>query len=361
MKDKIKLNEYYYDFLEYYKKAKHVQNHSNLGGNPYIGSCGDDLIENVTIYDTVERKHAGFQNMLQDLWFGSNAPKYYKWTEEHKQRNQSYDRQHEHWPGCRQWLWICMFHRITGSGASFEEDHGYRNTVIPELAKLKTCEEMAEWVKHNDDIPMFTSIGNQIPMFPSKHLWESLNKSGFEYRTPGKLWISECMTDLVDATWEFIFRIRDLENRRANIREIVDFMCEWNRERGMKRFHFQFTATAADLADYYPDLVDPLSHMYYGKNAKESMDLFAEKLGRYKKDLYYDYVMEAAVRDTGGAPRDLEDVMCDYIRWVENYIPDNKQKTYEHLDRTAIWNTSSITNHPKGRQKWMMGTSKWEW
>ena len=71
--------------------------------------------------------------------------------------------------------------------------------------------------------------------------------------------------------------------------------------------------------------------------------------------------MEAAVRDTGGAPRDLEDVMCDYIRWVENYIPDSKQKTYEHLDRTKIWNSSSISNHPKGRQKWKMGTEHWTW
>ena len=360
MEEKIRLNEYYRDFLAYYQKAKQVQQHCNLGGYPYIGSCGDDLIENVTIYDTVERQHAGFQNMLQDLWFGSKAPKYYKWTNEHKARNDSYNDQHSFWTR-REWLWIFMFHRITGSGASFEEDHGYRNTVIPHLAKLKTCEEMAEWVKNNDDIPMFTSIGNQIPMFPSKYLWESLNKSGSDYKTPGKLWLSECMTDLVDDTWGFIDRVVTNENRKANIRELVDYMCEWNRERGMKRFHFQFTATAADLADYYQDLVEPLSHMYYGKNAKESMDMFAEKLGRYKKDLYYDYVMEAAVKDTGGAPRDLEDVMCDYIRWVENYIPDSKQKTYEHLDRTKIWNSSTITNHPKGRQKWKLGTDQWEW
>ena len=360
MEDKIKLNEYYADFLEYYKKAKRVQDYSNLGGNPYIGSCGDDLIENVTIYDTVERKHAGFQNMLQDLWFGSQAPKYYKWDEEHQARNRSYDEQHKFWSR-REWLWIFMFHRITGSGASFEVDHGYRNTVIPHLAKLQTCEEMAEWVRNNDDIPMFTSIGNQIPMFPSRPLWSSLNKSGFDYKTPGKLWIAECMTDLVDDTWKFIDETRLLTGARVNIRDIVDFMCEWNWSRGIKRFHFQFTATAADLADYYEDMVDPLSHMYYGKNAKESMDMFAEKLGRYKKDLYYDYVMEAAVRDTGGAPRDLEDVMCDYIRFVENYIPDNREKTYEHLDRTAILNTSSITNHPKGRQKWMLNTDNWEW
>lgn len=360
MEEKIRLNKYYSDFLAYYQKAKLVQEHSNLGGNPYIGSCGDDLIENVTIYDTVERQHAGFQNMLQDLWFGSKAPKYYKWQADHQRRNESYDDQHKFWTR-REWLWIFMFHRITGSGASFEEDHGYRNTVIPYLAKLKTCEEMVEWVRNNNDLPMFTSIGNQIPMFPSKHLWSSLNKTGFDYKTPGKLWLCECMTDLVDDTWKFVDAIRLAEGRKVNIREIVDYMCEWNRERGMKRFHFQFTATAADLADYYQDLVDPLSHMYYGKNAKESMDMFAEKLGRYKKDLYYDYVMEAAVRDTGGAPRDLEDVMCDYIRWVENYIPDNKQKTYEHLDRTKIWNTSAISDHPKGRQLWKLNTDQWEW
>jgi len=360
MKSRIKLNEYYYDFLNYYEKAKILQNNCNLGGQQFIGQVNDNLMENVHIFDTVERQHAGFQNMLQDLWFGNKAPKYYKLCEYKKKRNNSYNEQHKFWSK-REWLWIFMFHRITGSGASFEADHGYRNTVIPQLAKLGTCEEMAEWVKNNDDIPMFTSIGNQIPMFPSKHLWESLNKSGFEYKTPGKLWISECMTDLVDSTWNFIHYTRENQWRKINIREIVDFMCDWNRARGMKRFHFQFTATAADLADYYPDMVDSMSHMYYGKNAKESMDMFAEKLGRYKKDLYYDYVMEASVRDTGGSPRDLEDVMCDYIRYVENYIPDSKQKTYEHLDRTKIWNSSSITDHPKGRQKWKLGTKHWVW
>ena len=360
MEDKIKLSDYYYDFLAYYKKAKLVQKNCNLGGQPYLGSCGDDLIENVTIYDTVERQHAGFQNMLQDLWFGSQAPKYYKWSETHKARNQSYNDHHKIWSR-REWLWVFLFHRITGSGASFEADHGYRNSVIPVLAELETCEKMSEWVRNNVDIKMFTSIGNQIPMFPSKPLWPNLNKSGHEYKTPGKLWIAECMMRLVDDTWSFIDGIQHGEKRLVTIREVVDHMCQWNWSQGIKRFHFQFTATAADLADYYPDIIEPLSHMYYGKNAKESMDMFAEKLGRYKKDLYYDYVMEAAVRDTGGSPRDLEDVMCDYIRWIENYIPSSKQKTYENLDRTAIWNTSSIANHPKGRQKWKIGTEHWVW
>ena len=180
------------------------------------------------------------------------------------------------------------------------------------------------------------------------------------YKTGGQLWWGQYSVSLVEDTLSFIDSINK-SKRKASIREIVDFMCDWNREKGMKRFHFQYTAVAADLADYYPELVDESSHMYYGKNAKEAMDLFAEKPKSVNKDGFYDLVMEKAQLETGGLPKDLEDVMCDYIRYVENYIPDNKQKTYAHLDRSAIWNTSLITDHPKGRQKWMMNTPEWKW
>ena len=74
--DKITLTPYFADFLLYYEKAKKLQNDCNLGGKPFVGHVGDDLMEQITIYDTVERQHAGFQNMLQDLWFGTKAPKY---------------------------------------------------------------------------------------------------------------------------------------------------------------------------------------------------------------------------------------------------------------------------------------------
>jgi len=347
--DRIKFNKYFDDFLQYTAKAKLVQKECNLGGMSYIGSCGDDLMENVTIYDTVERKHAGFQNMLQDLWYAGRAPKYYKWDADHRARNHTYEGLHVAWTH-REWLFVFLVHRITGSGASFEADHGYRNTIIPEIAKLKTVEEMTDWIRSYDGV-MYTSIGNQIPAFPKP-------RNG--YRTGGKVYFGEHAHHLVDDVWKFIFRATSCRGK-ATIREIVDFMCEWNREHGMKRFHFQYTAIAADLADYYPELVEEGSHMYYGKNAQEAMDLFAEKVGRVSKADYYDLVMEEAQHRTGGHPKDLEDVMCDYIRYVENYIPDNREKTYGHLDRTKIWNASLITDHPKGRQKWMLGTPQWVW
>lgn len=349
MRDKVSFTKYFDDFLLYAEMAKKVQNECNLGGKPYVGSCGDDLIENVTIYDTVERKHAGFQNMIQDLWHADKAPKYYKWTEDHQERNRSYANLHEVWTR-REWLFVFLAHRITGSGASFEVDHGYRNTILPELAKLRTVEEMVEWIRNYDGV-MYTSIGNQIPAFP---------KPRGDYKTGGKVYFGEYALQLVDDVWDFVDNINKT-GRKALIREIVDFMCAWNRERGMKAFHFQYTATTADLADYYTDIVDEGSHMYYGKNAQEAMDLFAEKVARINKAQFYDVVMEEAKVLTGGFPKDLEDVMCDYIRYVENYIPDNREKTYAHLDRKSIWNKSIIVNHPKGRQKWMMETNEWRW
>lgn len=345
----IKTNKYFEDFLLYYDMAKKVQEECNLGGSPYVGSCGDDLIENITIYDTVERKHAGFQNMLQDLWFGSKAPKYYKWDKEHQARSQSYDTLHEKFDKV-DWLYLFLTHRITGSGASFEADHGYRNTIIPQLADQKNIFGMVNFIRFWES-PMYTSIGNQIPPFP---------KPAMGYKTGGKLYFGQYSVSLVQDTWKFIDNINS-SGRKATIREIVDYMCEWNKEKGMKRFHFQYTAVAADLADYYPDFVDEASHMYYGKNAQEAMDLFADKPSGVSKSKFYDFVMEESQKATGGHPKDLEDVMCDYIRYVENYIPDNKQKTYAHIDREKIWNNSIIVDHPKGRQKWMLNTEKWIW
>lgn len=347
---KYERTEYFTDFVLYYDKAKILQNVANLGGEPYEGLVDDDLMEQVHIYDCVERQHAGFQNMLQDLWCGQWAPKFFKLSEEQKDRNRSYNDLQDRW-SIREWLWVFLFHRITGSGASFEDDHGYRNTALPEIAKLDTCEQMADFIAGYDKA-MFTSIGNQIPMFPKRELWPSLNKSGREYETPGKLWICECMTQLIDDTIEWM----ESHILRVGIRDVTDFMCEWNRERGMKRFHFQFTAFAADLADYFPFRVDPNSKMYYGKNAIEALELLGTRNKGTKKAEFYDLVMDDLVASTQAAPRDLEDVLCDYIRYIENYVPDNKNKTYAHLNLDEVWNNSTV-RHDKGRQKWLTTTT----
>lgn len=335
---------YLNDFFNYYEKAKVLQNDCNLGGQSYLGKVNDDLMEQVHIYDTVERRYAGFSNMLQDLWLGTNTPKFFKMDGMRREVCLRAEHLHDKWQ-IEDWIYVFLVHRLTGSGASFESDHGYRNTILPQLIPMDGIDQMCQFIKIYDQ-PMFTSIGNQIPAFPKPNLTQLADG----YEKPGKLYLCELAPVLAR---ELAHSLENciLYGHKLTIRELVDEMCQFNRDCGVNAFHFVFTATAADLADYYPQYVDEKSHMYYGKNAKEAMDLFAIKPKGMKKDEYYDRVMEIACDVKKAAPRDMEDVMCDYIRYVENYIPSNREGTYNHLDRTTVWNNSNILNHPKGRQK----------
>lgn len=344
----VQTTPYFDDFLTYYAKAKVLQDQCNLSIRPYIGAVGDDLMEQVHIYDTVERRYAGFSNMLQDMWLGHETPKYFKQSKERQQISKSFDGYRNKWK-MEDWIYVFLVHRLTGSGASFESDHGYRNTILPQFAGMDGIEDMVEHIKYYDK-PMFTSIGNQIPAFPKPTIADI--EEG--YSKPGKLYLCKYAPVLARQLADKLQNARELHGQKLNIRELVDSMCDYNRNAGVNAFHFCFTALAADLADYYPEYVDENSHMYYGKNAQEAMDLFGIKPKSITKAKYYDTIMEIAQQRTKGAPRDLEDVMCDYIRYVENYIPDNREQTYAHLDRKAIWNSSAITNHAKGRQRHLL-------
>ena len=56
--------------------------------------------------------------------------------------------------------------------------------------------------------------------------------------------------------------------------------------------------------------------------------------------------------ETGSVPYNAEDVACDFIRWIENYVKPGEH--YAHVDRDEVWNSSSIDDHPFGRQKKML-------
>jgi hypothetical protein len=58
------------------------------------------------------------------------------------------------------------------------------------------------------------------------------------------------------------------------------------------------------------------------------------------------------MEDTGGLPYNVEDVCCDWARWAENYVKPGGQ--YDHVNRDKVWNSSSIDDHPRGRQKMML-------
>ena len=62
--------------------------------------------------------------------------------------------------------------------------------------------------------------------------------------------------------------------------------------------------------------------------------------------------MDRIYLDTGSVPYNAEDVCCDFIRWVENYVRPGAD--YGHLDRDQLWSSHRITDHPYGRQKPML-------
>ena len=66
----MKLTKYYDEFLRYYELAKTQQELCNLGDIKHIDSnIGDDLMEHVELYDVVERKYAGFSQIVNDIFY----------------------------------------------------------------------------------------------------------------------------------------------------------------------------------------------------------------------------------------------------------------------------------------------------
>jgi predicted RNA methylase len=71
-----------------------------------------------------------------------------------------------------------------------------------------------------------------------------------------------------------------------------------------------------------------------------------------KPEMFLDQVMERIYVETGAYPYNAEDVCCDFIRWVENYVRPGAD--YNHVDRDQIFSSCKILDHPFGRQKAML-------
>ena len=116
------------------------------------------------------------------------------------------------------------------------------------------------------------------------------------------------------------------------------------------KYKFQYAAFLADIADWFPEFVNRESLFYYGTNAVECISYMTENKKKDEKTL--DAVMKMIYEDLGSVPYNAEDVCCDFIRWVENYIRPGAH--YDNVDRDTVWSSSTIKDHPCGRQKAML-------
>ena len=329
-------DKYYSEFLRYAEMAKWQQANSNLGtilhkDTPY----DDDLIKNIHLYDVVERKYAGFGQILLDMRYDKESHPYKnKLTPMRTNIIETFEG--NTW-GLLEWSYIFFVHRLTGSGINYAKNpSGYHNSILPKLAKCDEIGDMVEVIKTHVG-PMFTSSGYQIAPFP---------KPQGEYTKGGIYFMCEILPDLVK-------RFVDVYTEgNHNFRNLMDWLLVYNRSHGCSAFKFAYAATLADFADFYPEYMDITSHFFYGSNAQECLSYLAEKPNKVSKSKHLDNLMEKIQDDTGMIAYNAEDVACDFIRWVENYA--NPKADYSHINLDIVWNSSTILNHPKGRQRAML-------
>ena len=337
--------QFFNDFVDYYRKAKILQD-KNLGISQ-ISSVNDPLMDNITIYDTVNRRHAGFSKILEDI---------------HGVRVRKDLQRIEPLAGYREMLstkefhYLHLLHRFTGSGASFQptflqdgsrnpKEHGYHNSIIPKILMTMTMDgiEGVRFSIVNNKEPMVTSVGNQPPSLK--------NPDPSKYRLAQQFYFDQIAESFVTDYLTFLMNNEYKNNAPTGIKEAVDFCCAWHKQRGFKQWHFVLTAFVMDTAEYYPELVDPSSHCYYGANCVRAFDLIfeKEKTDPKSKANFQELCMTELCKAVSGKPYDVEDVCCDYIRYIKEYVP----KGYDHLTADQRINNSSLkinNEYPKELQ-----------
>ena len=168
----IERTRYFEEFLNYFKLAKKQQSITNLGLGQFAKSVPDDLMCKVQLYDVVERKYAGFGQILCDVFYGwSGDHPYWEKMRTAKAGQErcyvstrcSFLRERF---GLAEWAYLFLVHRITGSAINYAKiPSGYHNTVLPEFGSCESISDMVEVIREYDR-PKFTSVGYQFPQFP---------------------------------------------------------------------------------------------------------------------------------------------------------------------------------------------------
>lgn len=330
---------FFEDYMRYMRNAWLLEQ-QKLGVSKYLDvQTGDYLMDNVGIYDVTDRQYAGINDVIQDLWFADdpiNNPKAKlrtDWRAQPVDRSadtsfdeqlKSYRRLREDWTQ-EVWLYVWMVHRITGSAASYVADHGYRNTIIPELAQFDTIDEMADFI-YSYQLGFYTSAGCQIPGFPKlynehiethKHDYKSLKSKG-----QGKLFLCTCAPLLVRSLSKKLDELRESGERMTH-REVMDFCCQFNKQRKFNQFAFQYALFAADVSDYLPEVVDPESLVHYGTNSVKALKLlteggksrdFDDTAKKIRKTFYERWDIKLKYKG-------IENSLCDYMKYLKESVP----------------------------------------
>ncbi|MFY8160585.1 MAG: hypothetical protein ACOVNU_04595 [Candidatus Kapaibacteriota bacterium] len=254
----------------------------------------DDLVWNIPIYDVVNRKYAAFSSLLEAIKKQENDPKgngkYFIKSKEIKNID---------------FITLCYLFRLCGSGINYvpKKDlpfntHGFGNFWIVDLLKDGITDSYI-WIDNLPDNKFCDVKGYLLPMI----------KGGLNN------FIKNESIDLVNNIYNYIIK------EKVGIKDVVDYGNSYLLKKGYKRQNFVLTAFAMDLAEYFPDIVDRDSDVYVGSNAKKCLKLILPNL---KEDKAIRYLCDI----TGGfsKPYDMEDVACDFIRYLDNFQSEDHIK-----------------------------------
>jgi hypothetical protein len=289
-------------FKDYYNKAKMNQQRLYQGYNWTKQDINDDLVWHVPIYDVVNRKYAAFSSLLEAIDKKELDPKgngnYFK---EHKIDKDNF-------------IYLSYLFRLCGSGINYRPkdllpygSHGFGNFWIVQELVLKRY-DIVDWVNNIPDKGFCDVKGYLLPMI----------KKGL------RNFIVEDSLNLVDDI------MNEVQQGGYSITDVVDLGNHWLRSRGFKRQNFVLTAFAMDLAEYYPDLVDQDSDVYVGSNASKCLKMILPKMNKNKALRYL-----CEITGNYSKPYDMEDVACDFIRYIDNFQSDHHIRKNNNI---KYWN-----------------------
>lgn len=278
-------------FKEYYRKAKMMQELKFEGHHYTEKDVNDDLIWNVPIYDVVNRRFAAFSSLLEAIKYKENDPKgngiYF---------NNLNDRMTD-----KNFIKLCYLFRLCGSGINYKHKkegdepfgtHGFGNFwIVEDLRRGFSWYE--DWLLSIPKDKFCDVKGYLLPMIKGGLRNFIINES----------------SGLTNHLIEYVYN-----NNGLGIKDVVDEGNKYLMERGFKRQNFVLTAFAMDLAEYFPELVDRESDTYVGSNAKKCLKLILPNMKT-------DDALRFLCKETGNKskPYDMEDVACDFIRYIENF------------------------------------------
>ena len=278
----------------------------------------DDLIFHVPIYDMLDRKYAAFSSFPEALKMREADPKGYGVQYKDHKLEQGFDH----------FMLLYLF-RLCGSGINYKPgSHGFGNFWI--------CNEILEGKYNHQDwlnnIPRSAFSDNKGYLLP-------------QFSIGLRNFIQQHAKNLVEFLYESVIQ------KKMTILEFVDLGNIWMNSHGFKKTTFVLSAFAADVAEYYPNMIDQWSMIYAGTNARRCIKAIFGRENQFK-------AIEFLSERYNAPPYSVEDSrLCDPVRYFEEYqskyhIEKNNGNIYKNNSiLKKIWTPSEYQNFVLQLQK----------